>query len=201
MSLCERVLQELPQYVADGEPPMTCYEGLRAHLRACPACRAYAARLRIVEDALRTYPAASPAPEMAALVMHRISMPGSRGEHERFPLPWVVWVPALAFVLAFLLAMMSIPPSLAPTPPVLEVESSFTNWLSVVDAYLESIRALMSKDLFWAVWSGVFATTAGLGLSLSLACWSTRNSQRLGQLEERVTDMAAELWNHARRAG
>ena len=69
MSPCEQCRRELAEYVADGEPALACYQALRAHLQVCSACRAYALRLSLVEDALRTYPPVSFVPEMTPLVM------------------------------------------------------------------------------------------------------------------------------------
>jgi len=201
MSACEQCCWELPEYVADGEPDLPRYQVLRAHLQTCKACRAYALRLRLVEDALRTYPLLSPDPAMALMVMHRIAAQETRGDEEWHLLPWDVSVPALAIALALALVVLSMP-SHQPLPVSLpEVGGPLVEWPGAIDAWLAFVRALMSKDIFWAVWSGVFATTAGIGIGLSLANWSTLNRERLARLEDRIADAATWLRGRARRVG
>ena len=201
MSLCDRCRQELPQYIADREPALAHYQVLRGHLQVCDACRAYALRLSLVEDALRTYPLVSPDPEMTLLVMRRISYQDQRADEEWRLLPWNVSLPALALLLALALVVVSTPPQISPTMPVQELERTFFQLPGVVDAWPASIRALMRTDIFWAIWSGVFATTAGLGIGLSLANWNALNRERLERLEDRLADVAAWLRNRTRRVG
>ena len=69
MLSCERMQHRLPQYVADGEPTTSDGDGVRAHLRLCVQCSAYADRLRVAEEALRTYPPMAPDPSLR----HRIT--------------------------------------------------------------------------------------------------------------------------------
>ena len=201
MSLCEQFSQELPQYVADGEPPLARYQSLRAHLRVCAACRGYALRLRIAEDALRAYPPVLPRAEMTAAVMGYICAQDSEADEEWRLLPWEYWVPALAVFLALALALLSTPAQLMPAVRVQELESTFSQWPGAVDNWLVPLRAMMAKESFWVIWSSVFATTAGLGIGLSLANWHALNRERVGRLEERVGEMAAWLRSRTRGAG
>ena len=199
MLTCERTQEQLPQYVADGEPASTQYAAIRAHLRACRPCRAEARRLRLVEEALRSYPPVRPDASLAARILEALSAEGSAQKEEWRLFPWDVWVPALSFALAVLLAMMFIPPHLLPVTSVQGFESGLANWPSSVDAWTK-LPSLLEEDVFWSAWSGIFAATAGIGLSLSLACWSALNSRSLGNLEEHITDAAHRLWGFARRA-
>ncbi|HUV95091.1 MAG TPA: hypothetical protein VMX14_09720 [Anaerolineae bacterium] len=201
MALCDQCCEESPQYIADGEPALARHQVLRAHLQACDRCRAYALRLRVVEDALRTYPPVSPDPGMTLLVMRRIVAQDRRGEEEWHLLPWDVSVPALALILALGLVIVSMPPQPSPAVPVQELERASFELPSVIGAWLTPVRALMSKDIFWAAWSGVFATTAGLGIGLSLANWNALNRQGLDRLGDRIAHAVTWVFGRTRRAG
>jgi len=197
---CRMVRSELPQYIADGEPALATYARLRGHLAACAACQGYAARLRVVEGALRTYPpVASPACLANAVVSSIVQ------EHQAEPeewelLPWDIWVPAAAFILAILIAMMSIPSHLLTIPGVEEISGAMQQWPTTISGWIDSMHLMTQEDAFWAIWSGVFATTAGLGISLSMAYFHKLSKQRLNDLESRVTDTANRLLDHTRRA-
>jgi len=219
MSLCEHYQRELPQYVSDGESSLVRYSGrsprrsrprsptdvgdqdLRAHLALCAECREYARRLRLVEDALRTYPPVSPSADLAPLVMCRISAQGRKGNEEWHPFPWDVWVPSVAFVLALVLVVMFMPAQPLPAEPVGTLEGTLSRWPGAFDTLVTNVRALMSQDIFWAIWSGIFATTAGLGIGLSLSCWSALDRKRLEELQDRFDDMATRVRGRMRRAG
>ena len=201
MALCDQCCEESPQYIADGEPALARHQVLRAHLQACDRCRAYALRLRVVEDALRTYPPVSPDPGMTLLVMRRIVAQDRRGEEQWHLLPWDVSVPALALILALGLVIVSMPPQPSPAVPVQELDRAFFELPSTIDAWLTPVRALMSKDIFWAAWSGVFATTAGLGIGLSLANWNALNRQGLDRLGDRIAHAVTWVFGRTRRAG
>lgn len=200
MPLCEQIRRQLPQYVADGEPMQAAYSGLREHLRVCPSCRAFAARLRLVEGALRTYPSVSPAPEMAEKIICSFSSESQARQEEWHILPWDVWVPVLAFALAVMIALMSIPSELLSATAAPEWGTVVINWPSAIGAWLNSLRLQLGEGQFWAIWIGIFATTAGLGISLSLSNWTPKHSQSLDRLETGVTDVATRLWDHGRRA-
>lgn len=201
MSPCEQCRRELAEYVADGEPALACYQALCPHLQVCSACRAYALRLGLVEDALCTYPPVSFVPEMTPLVMRCISAQDRQSDEEWHPLPWDVSVPALAILLALALVMVSTPPQASLAIPVWAPGSTFFELPGFVGDWVTSARALMSRDIFWAVWSGVFAATAGVGIGLSLANWNTLNRECLARLEDHIADLAAWLRNRVPRVG
>ncbi len=196
---CKMVRSDLPQYIADGEPALVTYARLRGHLAACASCRDYAIRLRVVEGALRAYsPVASPAC-LASSVIDSIVQEHQAKPEEWELLPWDIWVPAAAFTLAILIAMMSIPSHLLTVPGVEEISGAVQQWPTTITGWINSVHLMTKEDLFWAIWSGVFATTAGLGISLSLAYFKL-SKQRLEQLETRVTDTANRLLDYTRRA-
>lgn len=196
---CERIQEQLPQYIADGEPASSQYAAIRAHLRSCLPCGAQAQRLRLVEEALQAYPLVRPEASLTTRILGSLSAEESTQEKEWRLLPWDVWVPALSFALAVLLAMRFIPPHLLPVTSGQEMESTLINWPNSVDAWTK-LPALLEEDTFWPVWSGIFAATAGIGLSLSLTCWNALNSRSLDNFEEHLTDAAHRLWGFARRA-
>lgn len=189
---CEHVRGQLPEFIADGEPSQAIYRDMITHLSGCAACREHTEILRVVERALRIYPVVAPSSLLRARI---IEATPEREEWE--PLPWSVWVPGLAFFLALLVALLSLPPRLL---PVEELPLFALGWHTALDVWLSSIPLGMSRDLFWALWIGLFATTAGIGLSLSLVRWNTLNTESLDELEAHVSDAAQQLWNQARRA-
>ena len=197
MSLCEPFRRQLPQYVADGEPLEAAYNSLREHLRVCPACNAFAERLRLVEGALRTYPSVSPAPDMTERIMQAVSSESQTRQEEWQILPWDVWVPVLAFLLAVAIALMSIPADLLSAGAAPEWGTVVIHLPRFLNAWLGSLQ--IGEGQFWAIWIGIFAAMAGVGISLSLSNWTPEHSQSLDRLETRVTDMATRLWGHGRR--
>ncbi|HHX66043.1 MAG TPA: zf-HC2 domain-containing protein [Chloroflexi bacterium] len=190
MSLCDQVQRWLPEFVAAGEPPLSTYAPLLRHLNECPACQAYAADLRVVEGALHDRPIAMPSPNMAPEIMAMISHEEESASEERL-LTWDVWVPVLALGLALLITLMAVPVALPSDAPSIGV--SLTTWIA-------SLSETVKKDLFWAIWSGVFVTTAGLGISLALGAWDEGNSRRLSHLEQDAMEIMDRLWTRARRA-
>ena len=191
---CRQVGSDLPQYIADGEPELACHDALRAHLALCPHCRAYAERLHIVERALQSYPLASPNPQIVTLTMRRISAQEQAAQEEWRLLPWDVWVPAVAFFLAIVVAMMCLPPNLLPAVPLTDLERTV-----IIESAPIPLGLQMNTELFWALWLGLSVIAAGLGLSLGLSHWNAANSKSLGRLETHVTDAATKLWDYARR--
>lgn len=199
MSLCQQLREQLIQYVADGEPVSIAYDGLRAHLAACPICGAELDRLRLVEQALRTYPLTLPKTDVTAHVLRAIAAQQVKQEAWH-PLPWDVWVPVAAFAVAIIIAMMSLPSQPTTTVALQELAASPIVWPSPIDGWIMTVQRIMAESSFWAIWIGLFAATAGLGLGLSLANWDKRNSESLDRLETEISHTASRLWDQARRA-
>ncbi len=193
MLICDEIREILPQYIADGEPRQQSYRALQAHLISCPSCRDYALRLRVVEQALHAFPFVSPDPEMAGCIMRSV-LAQKQAQEEWHLFPWDVWVPAIAFSLAIIVALMCLPANLLPVMNLTDLERNV-----VVEGTASSMSLQVSMDLFWALWIGISVIAAGIGLSLSIFHWNKANSKSLGRLETRVTDAAAKLWDFARR--
>jgi hypothetical protein len=199
MVSCALVQRELPQYVADGEPALPLYASLRAHIAGCPACSAYAARLRLVEEALHTYPTVPAAAGLGEKVLAMVDLESQRHEDEWHLWQWDLWIPAFAFVAAVLIAILSLPPGFVSWGSLAEWANTPVVGPQALPAWLETIKLNASSSVFWAVWVGVFVTTAGLGISLSLAYWDHRHSQRINDIESQVSELATRAWTEARR--
>jgi hypothetical protein len=198
MISCRRVLQVLPQYIADGEPRLGYGDDMCYHLTVCPACRAHALRLRRVENALRTYPLVSPVPETVASTLRQITRQERFSREEWQALPWDIWVPALAILLAIVVTIALLPPQLLPSIPVTELGRGVSDLPTVIATQPAPVPLQVKTDLFWALWIGLSAILGGIGLSLGLSNWSKGNSRSLGRLETRVTTAAVRLWEQAR---
>jgi len=198
MVSCALIERDLPQYIADGELALPVYSALRAHLAACPACSAYAAQLRLVEDALRTYPLAPIPVDLAERVRAIVDAEGQSFEEEWHVWQWDLGLPALALLLAMAIAILALP-------------SDFVSWGSLAEwartpvavppalpDWLDAMRRNAESSVFWAVWIGVFVTTAGLGIGLSLAGWERQHSRRLSDIESRVGQLANRVWETRR---
>jgi len=199
---CDQVQPWLGEYTADGVAgrgggaPYDA-DALERHLAECAACRAEAERLRYVEEALWSYPGVPSPATLTADVMRRVAMEGPAPEAEWRVLPWDVWVPAVAFLLALLVAVASIPPHLLPAVPGDEIGSTVVSWSEQVNVFLAPLQGPAQGGLLWSVLAAVLATTAGLGLSLALSEWS---SDEVSAMELRLSAAASRLWNIARRA-
>lgn len=199
---CDQVRPRLSEYIADvasgrlaGAPGDI--EALERHLEECPACRAEAERLRYVEEALRSYPGVTPPATLTADIMRRVAMERPVAEEEWRVLPWDVWVPAVAFLLALLVAVASIPPQLLPAVPGETIDDTVVSWAEQVNVWLSPLQGPAQGGLLWAALATLLATTAGLGLSLALSEWT---SDEVSAMESRITAAASRLWNTARRA-
>lgn len=196
MLSCERMQERLPQYIADGERATPRHEALRAHLASCPACRAYAQRLRLVEEALRTYPRAHPSPLLTNRILETVGRDRAAME-EWHPLSWDMWVPVVVFVLALLIGSVSLPQEMLARVPDTQLTETLATWPYALQGR-SALWGKMEKELLWAVASGIFATMAGLGMGLTLAYWSRLDSLDLGDVEQRITSTAQRFLKRAR---
>lgn len=194
MSDCAQHQHQLAEFAAAdaaGEPSRHEYDALRRHLAGCAFCRAELARLLQVEAALRNWPLAPLPHDLVRPVMAQLA-------HEpRQPdwrwLPWSVWLPALAIALALGMALAAsvtgqpLSPSLG-VPSVLGVELTQASPLSE----LRQPLGVAGRELFWAIWCGLFLTLAGLGIGLGLATSREAIDEASAELRER--------WEHLREA-
>jgi hypothetical protein len=191
MSICKQVQRWLPQYVADGEPDLANCAPLLRHMDECLICNAYAQDLRMVEGALRSRPVVAPPNMMATRIMDALADEGAWDE-EPSVLTWEVWVPGLALLVAIFVAIVALPSSMTPASHGVN-GSPFAAWVA-------SLSESVKKDMFWAIWSGIFVSTAGLGISVAMGAWDETNTRRLNHLEQNAADMVDRLWTRARRA-
>lgn len=196
MLSCKRAQNLLPQYIADGERVTSHDEALCAHLASCPTCRAYAQRLRLVEEALHTYPRAHPSPLLTDRILKAVERERAAME-EWHPLSWDVWVPIVVFIMALLIASASLPQGMLVRVPDTQVTETLAHWPYFLQTRF-AVWEQIEQELLWAIASGIFATMAGLGMGITLAYWSKLNTPDLGDLEQRITNTAQRLLKRAR---
>ncbi len=180
MTSCREYEEQLISLAVLGEPGGAEFAPLRAHLAACPACRAELARLRQVEAALHTWPLAELPRDLVPLVMEQLAQ-----EPQQLPswqlLPWRLWVPALAIALAVGLCLArNLVGRVLPvgTPPP--------------TAVLYQPLGAEGRELFWAIWFGLFFTLAGVGVSVGL--------MSEGDGFDRFTSGLRDRWEHLRES-
>lgn len=189
MSDCGPYREALAEYAAENEPPTSRWVALDRHLADCPRCQAELARLRQVDASLRAWPRAVLAHDLVEPVMAQLTRePAAPAWHV---LPWAVWVPALAIALALGIVLTrnlvgASLPIAAPAPVVVNVNAPLAS-----EVLRQPLNALES-DLFWAIWCGLFAILAGVGIGLGLG-------DRGLELDGLSADLR-EHWEHLREA-
>jgi hypothetical protein len=195
-----KVQPELYQYVADGEPDLPAYRNLRAHLATCAQCRDTVERLRSVEAGLRTMPTAVPPVALTPVIMREVYA-SERPVHEDWHLfSWEVWVPVVAFAIALLIAMISMPSHLFTSMTVAELEGALRQMPSNGSGLLAPLDQLTRSDIFWVIWTSLFVTTAGLGLGLSLKHLNRAAREYISELQGWLFDSASRLLGRTRDA-
>ena len=188
---CTQFRDQLAEYAA-GETSRREDGALQQHLVVCPACRAELARLLHVESALSNWPLAPLPNDLARPVLAQISSEPREADWNW--LPWTVWLPALAIALALGLALAA---NMA-GQPLLSAPLTGPGGLGLDLAQASPITELRQplsadgRELFWAVWCGLFLTLAGLGVGLGLAASKHSFQEIAGELRER--------WEHLREA-
>jgi len=190
---CEQFKEELPQYVADGEPASPYYRALRAHLASCPSCQEELQRLRWVEEALRCWPKVPAPSALLERVMQAIvEQPHSVRMQERWqPLTWEVWVPALAVLAGLMIAVFSLPPHLLNAPVAVPGEEASQLWardLASWESWLEGHREIVGT-----VWNGVFAALAVFGIGFALASWDALGREWWKEVERYFADLGNQV--------
>lgn len=187
MLSCEECRGLLPQYIADGEPVRRAPAGLREHLAACVACRELAVRLRYVEGALLAYPSQDAPPALAQAVVAQITLPDARPPAEEWQwLPWDVWVPALALLLAVALASFSVPPHAFAPAPSIDVAPVTLPSGEALQAWLAGLRQSSGGSLFWVAWTAASIILAVLGMMVGLSSWRRADATAHEALHARV---------------
>ncbi len=197
---CDRARRSIVQYIADGEPALPVYASLRAHLGTCASCRAEAERLRAVEGALRVMPVAAPPVGLAPEVMRRVNSLGQPPREEWRLFSWETWVPVVAFAVALLIAMISMPANLLSSMTLYELESTLRALPGQAGGWLSPMESITRNELFWVIWTSLFVTMAGVGFSLSLRNLSREATAWLAEWCDRLTDVTDRAWQRARNA-
>jgi hypothetical protein len=193
MTHCKNIWPRLAEYVSDGEPRSTEYADLRAHLATCFGCRMDVLRLRLVEDALRSYPLSRPSPLLIARILERVHAQQQSTTEEWRLLPWDVWLPSLALMVALAIMLLSLPTPMSADGALQGLQGMMSQWPEALKVWIATSEMHTERALFWAIWSGLFATSAGIGLSLALANWREPHSKRMEQLNAQVADVASRL--------
>jgi len=189
MLSCEVCRSLLPQYIADGEPTSRAPAGLREHLAACGDCRDLAARLRSVESALRAYPMAAVPPDLAYSVAAQIRPSHAEPAEEWRWLPWDVWVPALALVVAVVLVCFSAPiPAFSAGPRIAIYPVTVS-----VGRLLPQPGSALSADSSWAVWMLVSLGLAVVGAMVGIKAWRHADPSAHQAVQDRVDDVTRRL--------
>jgi len=200
MNDCSRYRTQLAGYVADGEPRTGEHAAVRAHLAHCAECQAYVPSLRCVESALHAMPMAVAPLALSDLILDSIADERQLVEEEWRVLPWTVWVPVLAMLFAAVVISMSLPTHIqsALLPP--EAQGAIMPIRDLLSVENLPLERPANPDLFWAMWIGIFCTTAGLGISLSLFSWTTGDTKSLEHVESNLSDAVGRLRSRVRRA-
>lgn len=188
MSSCQDYQEQLVELAAVGESWEQAPGELRMHLQSCSHCRAEWRRLRSVEAALKAWPAAPLRRDLTDGVMARVAAEPRQVEWNL--LPRHIWLPAMAIALVMGLILASHLAGRAPIDalwPVMGVSVS-------VQPAIEQLRQPLNaagRELFWAIWCGLFVSAAGLGLGLGLST----GGEQLGQ----VSDDLKARWEQLRQ--
>lgn len=199
MYSCEQVRELLPQYIADGEPQGREFAELRQHVSLCRRCQAYVEALRLVERALRTYPRVYPDPALRGQILAAVAREADAAQERWQWLPWDVWVPAAAVAAALVIAAMGFAPYFN-AASLQEWEAALQEWSLALGQWFFGSAIPLSANALWAIWGGIFAITAGVGISLGLAGWNKAHAAQLDDLEARISEAANRLLGYARRA-
>jgi len=81
-----------------------------------------------------------------------------------------------------------------------EWEAALSSWSTSLGQWFFSQEVTLNANALWAIWGGIFAITAGVGISLGLAGWNQAHAARLDDLETRIAQAANRLLGYARRA-
>jgi hypothetical protein len=137
-------------------------------------------------------------PELAPQVMSIVAQERHAPRESWQLLPWRIWVPAVALTLALLVSVLVT--SVGAWPTAEQAEALLSSWTTSATDWLGTLKGGIDPDLFWALWSGVFVTTAGLGLSLGLRAWSDVEQDERDHLVEHPRGGRPGVWGRLRGA-
>jgi len=156
--------------------------------------------LILVDELLRDRPRRHPPAYLRGRTMKAIRQEMAGTVESWEPLPPDVWMPALVFSLALVLALL-----LAPAPPVslgaaAALEPTVANWPAVLRDWAESLATTLDSSIFLIGYSVAFAILAFWGLRMALTSWQPENTRTLGQVERDVAAAAERVLRGAKRA-
>lgn len=132
--------------------------------------------------------------------MRQVNSVGQPPREEWRLLSWETWVPVVAFSVALLIAMVSMPSNLLSTMTLSELESTLRALPGEAGGWLSPLELVTRNQLFWVIWTSVFVTLAGLGLSLSLRNLGREATTWLSEWRARVSDLTDRAWQRVRSA-
>ena len=133
---------------------------LREHLRGCPACSYFLARVEETDLALRALPVES-AP--AGMTRQVLAQAAARGDREGF-LPWSVWLPVLSLLAGLIWAYVTLVWRSGPAL-ISSVNPALAEWLARAEEWLMSQQATLSA-VGLSVGAGLLFTVLAIGLGL-----------------------------------
>lgn len=160
---------------------------LAKHLAECPFCQAEVRWLREVEAALAAWPLAEPDPGFLERLLGRLAreeMPSRAWQ----VLPWNIWVPVVAVGAALVISALALPPQIPQ-----QWEPAIAEWPRQVIPWAAEGRLTLDKGLFWAFWSGLFVAAGGVGLTLALNAWGSRQARRVEEFKRALNEAADHL--------
>lgn len=158
---CEEVRGLILEQTLEGGPLLV--EGpLAQHLQACPLCRAFLARVAVVDSALRDLPLMAAPAGLQARVLQRVPRATSRSDGEF--LPWTLWVPVLSLVSGAAVACVTL---LVQHGPAMSgtFSPSFAEWLSQAERWMAANGAALGAVTL-SVTAGLLFMAVAIGLGL-----------------------------------
>ncbi|MHB9034862.1 MAG: hypothetical protein ACYC6L_17665 [Anaerolineae bacterium] len=191
MSQKEHPIYEIAQYIADHEPAIALYRDVRFHLAGCESCRDLAQKLRVTEAALETYPQVnanySLRPHLVEIIRQNQSQPP-----EWKLMPWTIWVPTTALVVATL-ATLILAPGGANTLLPINLQGPVITLPQNIGSGLPHIQVLLNNQTVLTIGSAVAAILSGAGLVWALSSLSPEQDKKLQDIGNQVTENAAQF--------
>jgi len=135
---------------------------LGEHLRDCPACRAFLARILRVDAALHALPLEAAPPELAQYIMAQI--PALPLPEKRKFLSWTLWLPVVSLFVgvfwAYLTLLWSRGAEISNS-----VDPTMANWLTQLEHWLANNQAILSAAAI-SVTVGLLLTVLAVAVGL-----------------------------------
>jgi hypothetical protein len=186
------VLNQLAQYVADGEPASLEYRQLRLHLAQCSFCRGYLPKLRRVEVALKTYPKVT-IDAVVRLNIARIVTDAQNTPSEWRALPWTVWVPVATVMAASLMALYLIPNGTVDPGSVINWQAPVVASPQILETWLQSFRLTLSRGDLATIGGAIAAIIGGTGIIWAISSLGPEQNKQLDHFGSEAANRARQL--------